>query len=101
LPMEFARNLPKPALTLAVEDDIAEILQFWRAALSEFGVAGGFLFGSFTIADCMYAPVVSRFRTYGVALDAELEAYCDRVLDLPAMRDWLAAARKEVDEGLP
>ncbi|MGH6878362.1 MAG: glutathione S-transferase C-terminal domain-containing protein [Rhizomicrobium sp.] len=71
------------------------------SALSGFGGAGGYLFGSFTIADCMYAPVVSRFRTYGIALDPALDAYCSRIMDLPAMRDWLAAAQKEIDEGLP
>lgn len=99
LPMEFARRLPTPELTDEVRNDIGRIAQFWREAMVRSGT-GGFLFGQFSIADCMYAPVVSRFRTYGVTLDPTLEAYCARIFDLPAMRDWLAAAEAEVEAGL-
>ena len=100
LSMEFARRIPAPELTSDVREDIAEITKYWTHALEAFGGAGGFLFGHFTIADCMYAPVVSRFRTYGVALDAPLEAYCARMFELAAMRDWLDAAQKEIEAGL-
>ncbi|MGH6890317.1 MAG: glutathione S-transferase family protein [Rhizomicrobium sp.] len=100
LPMEFARRLPTPEPNDQVRDEIARIARFWSEALGQGG-AGGFLYGRFSIADCMYAPVVSRFRTYGIALDSPLDAYCGRILDLPAMRDWHAAAQKEVDAGLP
>jgi glutathione S-transferase len=47
------------------------------------------------MADAMYAPVVSRFRTYGIKLDGELKAYAERVWDLPAMQEWRAAAGAE------
>lgn len=100
LPMEFARRLPTPEYSDQLRDDIARIAQFWRDALAS-GATGDFLFGRFSIADCMYAPVVSRFRTYGITLDATLDAYCRRIIDLPAMQDYLAAAQKEVEAGLP
>ncbi|HKD21271.1 MAG TPA: glutathione S-transferase family protein [Rhizomicrobium sp.] len=100
LPMEFARELPTPALRDATESQIARIISAWSDALAEYAGKGGFLFGSFSLADCMYAPVVSRFRTYGVALPPALQAYCDRVWALPAMKDWGKASKAEVDAGL-
>ena len=81
------------------KSDIEEIAGYWQDAL---GVPGRkFLFGEFSIADCMYAPVVSRFRTYGIALPPLLEEYCNHVWTLPAMNDWLIAAQNEVEQGLP
>lgn len=101
LSMEFARRLPTPPLSDAVRADIEEITGFWKDALGAPGRKDAFLFGEFSIADCMYAPVVSRFRTYGIALPPELEAYCNHVWKLPAMNDWLMAAQNEVEQGLP
>jgi hypothetical protein len=62
---------------------------------------GPFLFGQFSIADCMYAPVVSRFLTYGVAMTDDVKAYAERVMALPAMQEWRAGAEQEIAEGLP
>jgi glutathione S-transferase len=56
--------------------------------------------GFFSIADCMYAPVVSRFRTYGIETPAVISAYMDRMSALPAMQDWAKASQAEVDAGL-
>lgn len=100
LPMDFARRVPLPELREATRTQIARILSAWSDALSEFGANGGFLFGPFSLADCMYAPVVSRFRTYGVQLPAAVEAYCERMWALPAMIDWGRAAEEEVGAGL-
>ena len=61
---------------------------------------GGFLFGRFSIADCMYAPVVSRFTTYGVDVPPAIRDYMARMMALPAMRDWGKAAEAEVAAGL-
>ncbi|MDE2182660.1 MAG: glutathione S-transferase family protein [Alphaproteobacteria bacterium] len=97
--MEFARKLPTPTLSEATKVQIERILEAWTTALAEHG--GPFLFGHFTVADCMYAPVVSRFLTYGVALPKAAQAYCARVMALPAMQDWGAASKAEVDAGLP
>ena len=97
LTMDFARRLPLPALRDATKAQIARIIEAWRAALSEH--PGGFLFGRFSIADCMYAPVVSRFATYGVEVPAPVQSYMDRMMALPAMRDWGLAAKAEVEAG--
>ncbi|MBV8977891.1 MAG: glutathione S-transferase family protein [Alphaproteobacteria bacterium] len=98
LSMDFARKLPTPPLREATKAQIARIQQAWAAALTRHG--GPFLFGRFSIADCMYAPVVSRFGTYGIALDAELAGYAERMMALPAMQEWGKAAKAEVDAGL-
>jgi glutathione S-transferase len=100
LSMEFVRHLPLPELREAARVQIARIIAAWTEALEHRGGEGGFLFGRFSIADCMYAPVVSRFRTYGVPVPGIVQAYCDRVLSLPAMQDWAKAAQQEVDSGL-
>lgn len=100
LSMEFVRKLPLPELRDTTNGQIARILSAWSDALQHFGKDGGFLFGRFSIADCMYAPVVSRFRTYGVELPQAVQRYCDRMWELPAMRDWEKAAQSEVDSGL-
>lgn len=98
LSMDFARKKPLPELREDTRKQIARILEAWQSALDLFG--GEFLFGDFSIADCMYAPVVSRFDTYGVAVDASLRSYMDRILALPAMREWRLASEREVAQGL-
>jgi glutathione S-transferase len=100
LSMDFARRLPQPALRDATKSQIARILSAWNEALVTHGSAGGFLFGRFSVADCMYAPVVSRFLTYGVEMPPVATAYATRVMELPAMRDWGKAAEAEVAGGL-
>nr|MBA3924139.1 glutathione S-transferase C-terminal domain-containing protein [Nostocaceae cyanobacterium] len=62
-----------------------------------FGSGGDLLFGAFTIADAMYAPVVSRFMTYGVQLDSICSANAEAILALPAMQEWIAAAKSETE----
>jgi glutathione S-transferase len=101
LTMEFARTLPTPELRDTTKAQVARIIEAWTQALNAHGGAGGFLFGRFSIADCMYAPVVSRFLTYGIALPPAVAAYCGRMMALPAMQDWGRAAKAEVDAGLP
>jgi len=105
LPMDIAHTLPTPDLPTSelngdVKADIARILDAWSDALTRYGQEGGFLFGRFSVADCMYAPVVTRFRTYGIVLPDIVEAYSTRVFALPAMGDWIAAAKAEVANGL-
>jgi glutathione S-transferase len=100
LSMDFGRRLETPDLRDTTKAQIARIIAAWEDALNTHGKDGGFLFGNFTIADCMYAPVVSRFETYDVEVPAAVRAYMDRVLALPAMREWRIAAEKEVAAGL-
>jgi len=59
---------------------------------------GPYLFGQLTMADAMYAPVCTRFQTYGVALDPASQGYCRAILEWPAMVEWMEAARAEPDE---
>src|SRR3954468_24651093 len=66
LGMDIGVRHPTPELTDAVQTQIARILTIWEAALGHYGKHGGFLFGAFTIADAFYAPVVTRFETYGI-----------------------------------
>ena len=101
LSMDFARRLPTPPLDETVREQIRRIQEAWRAALARFGTHDGFLFGRFSIADCMYAPVVSRFQTYAVPMPADVEGYARRVMALPAMKEWLADSQKEIADGLP
>jgi len=70
--------------------DIARVQQIWREARATYGVGGDFLFGRWSLADAMYAPVVFRFKGYDVKLDPVCEAYCQAMLALPAMQQWKA-----------
>jgi len=99
LTMDFARKKPLPDLREDTKTQIARILDAWQSALQTW--PGGFLFGSLSVADCMYAPVVSRFETYGVDVPASVRAYMDRMLALPAMREWRAVCEQEIEAGLP
>lgn len=75
--------------------DIERVQAIWAECRARFGAGGPFLFGRFTAADAMYAPVVTRFHRYGVPLDPRLAAYREAVLTLPAMEEWTAAAQRE------
>ncbi len=98
LPMEFTRKLPLPELREDTQKQIARIIDAWSEALEQY--KGDFLFGHFTIADCMYAPVVSRFETYGVAVPPQVRGYMYRILALPAMAAWRKGAEEEVAAGI-
>ena len=75
--------------------DIERILALWTDCRARFGAGGDFLFGRFGIADAMYAPVVLRFQTYGVALEGAAKDYADAILALPALQAWVADAVAE------
>lgn len=97
MPMNLKGDRKGQGMTDATAADIARIEALWADMRARFGIpAGGpFLFGAFTIADAMFAPVVTRLETYGVAVSPESRAYMDAVLALPAMREWIAAAKEE------
>ena len=99
MPMDIRAHRPERGATALqrsdVAADVARIQSIWTDCLSRS--SGPLLFGRFTIADAFYAPVVTRFRTYGVALSPVLSAYCDAVLALPAMREWVEAAQAETE----
>src|ERR1700731_2776293 len=95
LPMNMRSSFPNRGVTPEVQADINRITAIWRDCRKRFGEGGPFLFGGFTNADAMYAPVVSRFRTYRVELEEEAQAYADAVWVLPALQEWLTAAKNE------
>ncbi len=78
-----------------VRADVERIDAMWSGQLAESG--GPFLFGAFTIADAYYAPVCSRLQSYAVPVSAASSTYATRILALPAMQAWSAAAREEHD----
>jgi glutathione S-transferase len=98
LGMEFACTLPMPKLRDDTRAQVARIIASWAEALAAY--KGDFLFGNLSIADCMYAPVVSRFVTYGVELPPIVAAYRDRMMALASMKDWMRASQEEVAAGL-
>jgi glutathione S-transferase len=95
LPMNIRAHRPNFALWSGPRADIAFILRIWSECIAGWG--GPWLFGDRpTVADAMYAPVVTRFRTYDVSVDdPALAAYCEGVMAWAPMAEWVAAARKE------
>jgi glutathione S-transferase len=99
LPMNFCARFPKYRVFSGAEGDIARIAAIWRECLNKYG--GPYLFGAKpTLADAMYAPVCSRFTTYGVALDPTCAAYRDTIMAWPLMVEWGKAAASEPDDSL-
>ncbi len=95
-PMNVRSSFPHRERIAEAQADINRVMAIWRDCRSRFGIGKGeFLFGPFTIADAMYAPVVTRFRTYHIELEREADAYCNKIMALPAMQEWIAAARNE------
>ena len=95
LPMNCRRRTHGTPIGPDVQANIDRIGALWRDCRARFGADGAFLFGGFSIADAMYAPVVLRFVGYGVAMDAPMQAYVDTLLALPALQEWLRDAAAE------
>jgi glutathione S-transferase len=95
MPMNLRKSLPGNGQGPDVAGDIARIGAIWQDCRSRFGTGGPFLFGAASAADAMYAPVATRFRTYGVALDPVAAAYVEAVHAWPAFREWQATALAE------
>lgn len=99
MPMNIRASLPGKGMTAGVRADIERITFLWRDCRKRFSGAfqkdDGFLFGTFGAADAMFAPVVTRFKTYSVTLDSDADAYCTAVLGHPAVREWTDAAEHE------
>ncbi|MDB5934623.1 MAG: glutathione S-transferase [Massilia sp.] len=94
--MNIRASLPGRGRTAEAQGDIGRICEIWEECLSRFG-HHQFLFGEFSIADAFFAPVVMRFRTYGVSLAPALQAYCDRVQAHPAVARWMREALAETE----
>jgi glutathione S-transferase len=96
LPMNLKARHPGFKVWAGAQADIDRIATIWRECFAEHG--GPYLFGTLTMADAMYAPVVTRFQTYDVKLDHDCSTYCERVTALPDMIAWREAALVEPDE---
>ncbi len=97
LPMNIKAHFPAFKIWSRAQSDIDRIVTIWNECLAQYG--GPYLFGAQAcLADAMFAPVVTRFRTYDVPLDAVCQAYSEAIMALPAMQEWVAAARMEPDE---
>jgi glutathione S-transferase len=89
LPMHMTGRFPGKGLDAeGVQEDIGRVQQIWVDARGQWGADGPFLFGAFSIADAMFAPVVSRFITYDAPCPAVCGAYRDAVWNMPAMQEW-------------
>jgi glutathione S-transferase len=100
LPMDLRRRWPLADRMRRAGADVERVTAIWRECRARFGRHGAagpgeFLFGGFTIADAMFAPVTTRFLTYGVPLDPASQAYVEAVQGWPAMQEWTAAAKAE------
>ena len=96
LPMNLRAHFPDFKIWSRAQADIERIVEIWRECLATYG--GPYLFGKLSAADAMYAPVVTRFVTYDLHLDPDIVTYCRRILDLPEMREWIAAAQQETED---
>jgi glutathione S-transferase len=96
LPMNLKGHFPGFKLWAGALADIERISTIWRECFARY--KGPYLFGKLGMADAMYAPVVTRFLTYDVKLDAECSAYCQRIMALPEMIEWIEAAKAEPDD---
>jgi glutathione S-transferase len=96
LPMNLRARFPGFKVWAGAQADIDRITTIWRDCVATYG--GPCLFGKPSVADAMYAPVCARFVTYDVKLDPVCAAYRDRIMALPYMQEWIAAARVEPDE---
>ncbi|MEO7727781.1 MAG: glutathione S-transferase family protein [Burkholderiales bacterium] len=97
LPMNLKAHFPKFKVWSRAQADIERITTIWSESLAASG--GPYLFGKkLCTADLMYAPVATRFLTYDVRLDTRPAAYCERIIALPEMQEWIGAARLEPDD---
>ena len=92
-PMDMLADTPMTDISDEVKADVARIDALWTDCRARFGGGGDFLFGRFSIADAMFAPVVTRIRTYHLPVGKVSQAYCDSVMTIAVMAEWSSSAR--------
>ena len=97
LVMNIRARHPGKGINAASRRDVDRVVELWRSCRERFGAGGELLFGAFSIADAFFAPVVTRFETYAVALPAAAQAYCEAVRRLASVREWTEAALRETE----
>ena len=93
--MNVRKQFPPSEISDAVKIEIIRILEIWAQARARYGTGGPYLFGDFSAADIMFAPVVTRFVTYSVQMPRFAAAYMEAILNHPWMREWIEAAQEE------
>lgn len=106
MPMDLVSTLPTPEITDALQHNISRVVAIWRGARARHDDHGPYLFGRFSIADAMYAPVATRFKTFRVDLsqfgdDGRAADYGAALLAMPEMAEWLRGAETEMAERYP
>lgn len=96
LPMNLKARHETFKMFSGARPDVERIKAIWTECLETYG--GPYLFGELTMADAMYAPVCTRFRTYAVELEPALSAYCQTIFDWPLMQEWTDGALAEPEE---
>ncbi|MEA3015283.1 MAG: glutathione S-transferase [Sphingomonadales bacterium] len=94
-PMNLRKQFPQGKLADGVVEEINRILELWAQARARHGSGGPYLFGTFSAADIMFAPVVTRFVTYSIPVPRFAAAYMEAMLDHPWLREWVEAAQAE------
>jgi glutathione S-transferase len=97
MPMNVRRQMAGRGRTPEVLAEISRIQAMWNDCRTRFGAGGPFLYGEFSVADAMYAPVVSRFHTYEVKLEGSVRAYAEMMYALAAMQEWITGANAETE----
>jgi len=95
-PVNIKARKPLEKISPEVQRDITRIKGIWEDCRKQYKQKGDFLFGAFSIADAMYAPIHFRFQTYGIPLEGEAKKYSESVLNLPEVKEWEAVAVKEL-----
>lgn len=97
LPMNLKARFPGHKIWAGAQPDIDRVTEIWTECLATYG--GPYLFGARrSVADAMYAPVVTRFLTYDVKLNKPCAQYCHTIMAMPEMKEWVAAAKLEPEE---
>ena len=97
MPMNIRASLAGKGMSPAVQRDIDRIVEIWESCRARYGRGGELLFGQFSVADAFYAPIATRFLTYAVTLPPAAQHYADALLQLAAVRAWMAQARRETE----
>lgn len=94
-PMNLGKRLARPHANPDLKSSVLRIEDIWRSTHARFGAGGPFLFGAFSAADAMYAPVVTRLDTYGITVAIETRVYMQAILEHPAFQEWRRSALAE------
>ncbi len=94
-PMNLGKKHAAKDRGKGIMDNVHRACEIWKTSREKFGLNGPFLFGEFSAADAMYAPLVTRLITYSIPVDAEAQSYIDAIYALPAFVEWQKAALNE------